>query len=802
MNPDYTFDSHALRVKLAKLSRFLRKSRLLALEFVCLAVTSFGIALLLLDVKIGYLLFVFAVIIGMVLIWNRWYLQNLPARFDTATIASGKLEQMLAADAAANMLWPASPQQLWQSLSPTWHVRFFVVRFGLDPASIETMLSKDQAHGQIVMQQAIQLSQKLGVNRLPAGAIVTALIITEPSLDAYLASLRIDKEDIISGLRWLGRIERIIEKLSNKSHFGGLARDWTAGYTPLLNQLGYNISREIQSTASYHGETDIRDDVINQIISVLAAPGGNSLALVGETGVGKTLTVYALAERLLKGESPSLRYHQVIRLDASAILAIQAGSLEQLLLKTVSEAVHAKNIILFLDEAQQFFSGGVGAVDISQLLLPILQHRQIRIIMSFTSNDWQKLKAANNSLIANLKYQALNEPDEAQTIHILQDHALLIENETIAQNNKVRITYQALQEAYRLSGRYITDLASPGRAITLLKSSVQHAQNGLVTALSVQQSVEATYGVKLTQAGGDEREKLLNLEDRLHQRMVNQVRAVKVVADALRRARAGVSNQNRPIGTFLFLGPTGVGKTELSKALADVYFGGRDRIIRIDMTEYSSSFDSKRLLESASRGNTPTFLTQVRTQPFSVVLFDEIEKAHPDILNLFLQLLDEGRLTDSDNKPVSFKDAIIIATSNAGADEIRQRIEAGQALEEFEEAFTNSLIDTHEFRPEFLNRFDEIVLFRPLTPEELLQVGTLMVEEVNQTLQPQKIHIRLSDEALSWLVQQGYDPRLGSRPMRRTIQRTVENVIAKRMLEGAIQPGQEVLLDAADLQAE
>jgi ATP-dependent Clp protease ATP-binding subunit ClpC len=802
MNPDYTFDSHALRVKLAKLSRFLRKSRLLALEFVCLAVTSFGIALLLLDVKIGYLLFVFAVIIGMVLIWNRWYLQNLPARFDTATIASGKLEQMLAADAAANMLWPASPQQLWQSLSPTWHVRFFVVRFGLDPASIETMLSKDQAHGQIVMQQAIQLSQKLGVNRLPAGAIVTALIITEPSLDAYLASLRIDKEDIISGLRWLGRIERIIEKLSNKSHFGGLARDWTAGYTPLLNQLGYNISREIQSTASYHGETDIRDDVINQIISVLAAPGGNSLALVGETGVGKTLTVYALAERLLKGESPSLRYHQVIRLDASAILAIQAGSLEQLLLRTVSEAVHAKNIILFLDEAQQFFSGGVGAVDISQLLLPILQHRQIRIIMSFTPNDWQKLKAANNSLIANLKYQALNEPDEAQTIHILQDHALLIENETIAQNNKVRITYQALQESYRLSGRYVTDLASPGRAITLLKSSVQHAQNGLVTALSVQQSVEATYGVKLIQAGGDERKKLLNLEDRLHQRMVNQVRAVKVVADALRRARAGVSNQNRPIGTFLFLGPTGVGKTELSKALADVYFGGRDRIIRVDMTEYSSSFDSKRLLESASRGNTPTFLTQVRTQPFSVVLFDEIEKAHPDILNLFLQLLDEGRLTDSDNKPVSFKDAIIIATSNAGADEIRQRIEAGQALEEFEEAFTNSLIDAHEFRPEFLNRFDEIVLFRPLTPEELLQVGTLMVEEVNQTLQPQKIRIRLSDEALSWLVQQGYDPRLGSRPMRRTIQRTVENVIAKRMLEGAIQPGQEVLLDVADLQVE
>jgi ATP-dependent Clp protease ATP-binding subunit ClpC len=259
-----------------------------------------------------------------------------------------------------------------------------------------------------------------------------------------------------------------------------------------------------------------------------------------------------------------------------------------------------------------------------------------------------------------------------------------------------------------------------------------------------------------------------------------------------------VANPHRPIGSFLFLGPTGVGKTELAKSLAALYFNAESSVIRLDMSEYQQIADVDRILESAAE-NPSGLLPRVRQQPFSVVLFDEIEKAHPNILNLFLQLLDEGNLTDTAGHPTSFKDAIIIATSNAGADEIRKHIEAGEALESFEQQFVNDLIDSGAFRPEFLNRFDEIVLFRPLNESELGAVVKLMVAEVNKTLANQKISIDLADDAVAELVKVGYDPRLGARPMRRMVQRRVEDAVAGQILRGEAKPGDVIRLDAAHL---
>jgi ATP-dependent Clp protease ATP-binding subunit ClpC len=294
-------------------------------------------------------------------------------------------------------------------------------------------------------------------------------------------------------------------------------------------------------------------------------------------------------------------------------------------------------------------------------------------------------------------------------------------------------------------------------------------------------------------SGEDEREKLLNLEQLIHQRMINQVRAVNVVSDALRRARAGVRNENRPIGTFLFLGPTGVGKTELTKALADVYFGGEDRMIRLDLNEYVRSEDVARLI--ADGADDPTSLTaQAMKQPFSVVLLDEIEKAHPNVLTTLLQLLDEGILRDIKNREVSFRDAIVIATSNAGADRIREYIERGYQVEQFEQQFIDELINSNQFRPEFLNRFDEIVTFRPLNKEELVQVIDLILAGINKTLAVQKVKVDVAQDAKLYLVEKGYDPRLGARPMRRVVQRAVENTIAKQMLAGTVNPGSTVTI--------
>jgi ATP-dependent Clp protease ATP-binding subunit ClpA len=366
---------------------------------------------------------------------------------------------------------------------------------------------------------------------------------------------------------------------------------------------------------------------------------------------------------------------------------------------------------------------------------------------------------------------------------------------------KVVFAYHALTEAYSLSDRYMHDIAMPGKAFKLLETSAGYAQGGLVTAESVQKAIEQSVGVKVGIASGDdEREKLLNLEAHIHERMINQSRAVQVVSDALRRARAGVRNQDRPIGTFLFLGPTGVGKTELSKALADVYFGGEDRMIRLDLNEYVRAEDVARLI--ADGADDPHSLTaQAMKQPFSVVLLDEIEKAHPQVLTTLLQLLDEGILRDIKNREVSFKDAIVIATSNAGADRIREYIERGYNIEQFEEQLTNELISSNQFRPEFLNRFDEIVVFRPLTKPELLQVVDLILKGINKTLAPQKITVEVADDAKMFLVDRGYDPRLGARPMRRVVQRAVENTMAKLMLSGEVSSGGNVHLTLDQVQA-
>ena len=315
-----------------------------------------------------------------------------------------------------------------------------------------------------------------------------------------------------------------------------------------------------------------------------------------------------------------------------------------------------------------------------------------------------------------------------------------------------------------------------------------------MTSRSVASAIEQTTGVKTSSASDqDEREKLLNLEGLIHERMIGQERAVAVVADALRRARSGVRNQNRPVGTFMFLGPTGVGKTELAKSLAAVYFGGERNIIRLDMNEFVSSADVSRLIADGAE-DSGSLTAQVMKQPFSVVLLDEIEKAHSSVLTTLLQLLDEGILRDVRNREVSFRDTVVIATSNAGSDRIQEYITRGYSLEQFEETFVSELISSHLFHPEFLNRFDEIVVFEPLSKPQLLQVVDLILVDVNKNLADKKIIVSVAQDAKEYLVEAGYDPRLGARPMRRVVQRAVESNVAKLILSGSLQPGQTVQL--------
>jgi ATP-dependent Clp protease ATP-binding subunit ClpA len=597
----------------------------------------------------------------------------------------------------------------------------------------------------------------------------------------------------MSVLEWQQRLSVAMAALKQQPYFGGIGRDWASGYTPLLSRFAQNLRLEVE-TGRYRHIPTVHEGLIDRMVQLLSE--NRPIALVGGVGVGKTELVYGLTQRLLEAKTAgSLAYYQVMELSAS-ILISAGGSIEELMLQLLTEGVQARNTILFFDDAQLFFNNGPGAVDITQILLPILQRRALKIVLAMTEHDWQFLTAHQPAFAGALQRLIVNEPSAAETLKVVQDAAIGIEHQA-----GTVVMQEAITESIRLAGRYLSEASFPGKAITVLESAAHYAAGGFVTVASVQQAIESTTGAKVVAVSQPERQQLLDLEAQIHQRMVNQSRAVKVVADALRRARAGVSNPKRPVGSFLFLGPTGVGKTELAKALAAIYYGGVDAIVRIDMSEYQQQSDVTRLLSpSSGKQAGVTLVSGVRQRPSTVVLLDEVEKAHPDILNLLLQLLDEGRLTDTDGRVVSFSDAIVIATSNASADEIRQRIAAGEQLEAFETEITEHLIDSHQFKPELLNRFDEIVVFRPLTEQELTSVVGLMLAEVNAALGTQAITVALTEAAVSWLAKTGYDPKLGARPLRRLVQRSVENVVAERILAGSVVAGQTVTLDVSDLQ--
>ncbi|MDQ5913038.1 MAG: ATP-dependent Clp protease ATP-binding subunit ClpC [Patescibacteria group bacterium] len=790
------------RAKKARLSVLFDKKWLRMALVLCagLSLVS-GSTLLFIGENIGYLLLACASWVSVPVLWYHGELKDLPATAQLEAVAplDAVLERTLLGRLPRNL----NPQSLATSVMKTPGGIFYANRYAISLDFIKTVLGNQPADLATIWAKAVQLSATVpGETRVTDTAVAAALILSAPNASFYLSQLQLDEDDIISGLLWRSHIRGVFEKLRSQKHSGGLGRDFSFGWAPLLNRVGMNVTESIERGGLLHRDIEGHQDIIKQMMHVLAQRGRRNATLVGEVGVGKTTLVHALAQKLIsdpKGVSPELRYRQIIELDAASLIsrAKGRGELENLLIRLFNEAIHAKNIILFLDEAQLFLQDGVGSVDLSSVLLPVLEGGGLPVIIALSDQEWLRLSQLSPGLAQLMNRIVVSPLEKPATLRVMEDQVLLLEG-----RNPVVYMHQALIESYNLADRFIRDQAFPGKAIRLLEAAAGFAEDThFITAKSVQQAVEKSFDVKVqTASSSEERDTLLNLEGKIHERMINQTRAVQVVSDALRRARAGVRNQNKPIGTFLFLGPTGVGKTELSKALAEVYFGGEDRLVRVDLNEFSQAQDVSRLLEIGS-GNTNSLTAQIAKQPFSVVLLDEIEKAHPNVLNVLLQLLDEGMLRDSDNKQVSFRDAIVIATSNAGADKIRAHIEAGEALEQFEDQFINELIDANLFRPEFINRFDETVLFRPLTVEELKQVVDLILTSINKTLGAQKVSVRLTDAAKEFLAQAGYDPRLGARPLRRVTQRSIENIMAQKLLSGQVMPGTTIELDAPELQA-
>ena len=798
----FTIDS--ARSEKARIGVRLNKVFLIILSVCAVVLVLSGVIFVVVGLPVGWVLIGLSVLPAMVVEWYRGELHHLPIEKGLRSIDASLSGSILGRITTNN----PTPREIASIVTSVPGGQFFTVRFGISASFLQELSSISPDDMEKVWHEAVEVRNQTKSRNISAAIMVVALLKASEQSQNLLNHLQLNFDDLIKGVEWYDHLRDLVEQHRMPHQTGGVARDWSFGWTPLLNRFGQNISQQVGFSGALFVRLATHIDALEQLVDIFSKKGRQNAILVGSAGVGKTEIVNAFALKLLDASEKlanNLKFRQVFMLDSAAIIAASPGrgDLEQLLIRVLNEAYSAKNIIICLDRAELFFEDGVGSIDISNILLPILEAGNLRIILTMDEQKYLQIGQRNPAVINSLNRISVKPTNQMETISVMQDKSILIEFQ-----HKVTFMYQAFVEAYCLSERYIHDLAMPGRAIKLLELAADFSDGGLVTVKSLQRAIEKMLDIKVGVANDDsEREKLLNLEQLIHERMINQNRAVNVVSDALRRARAGIRNQNRPIGTFLFLGPTGVGKTELAKALAGVYFGGEDRIVRSDMNEYSGVDDVSRLIADAA--DNPNSLTaRMIKQPFSVVLLDEIEKAHPNVLAALLQMLDEGILCDTKNREVSFRDAIVIATSNAGADRIREYIERGYNLEQFENKFTNELIDSHQFRPEFLNRFDEIVLFRPLNKSELLQVVDIMIGSVNRTLAVQKISIEVALDAKEYLVEAGYDPRLGARPMRRVVQRAVESTVARQMLGGVVQPGSVIkisldqvkqLLDASNV---
>lgn len=776
---------HSLRARKARLAGLFTKNfvRIYGLlTFLLIAAGAYCLTLGDLP-RAGYWALAAACALAVVLLWNHYDLQRLAPR-----LPATRLDDIIEPDLLASLKKHLTPAKAWEIVVNKKEAVFIGNHLLLPPDEVAAGLSTNEADMARVWQQALAFVNQEQEPQLHSGIFAMALILTSPRATAFLTSMKLQPKDALQVLDWVEREMSYAQRPRN--NFGGIGRDWATGFTPTLEEFSQNISLSVQAgggIAQHVAHADLLDSVVASL------ERGSGVALIAPAGTGKTTLVHALAERLLQGKDPRLQYYQVVSLNASLILSHSGQQLEGLLLTLFGEAAASGNIILYLEDAQLFFGSGTGALDMSQILLPVLRNHRIRIIASFNPIDWQQLQARQQALANSFATVVLTEPGEDDIFKSAEDSAMMLEHQS-----GVLISYEAIREAYRLSGQYMQEEAYPGKLVHLLEQSLPYANSNILTAGSVQTAVEKTRGVRVSAAQAPEADMLLHLEERIHQRMINQKRAVNVVASALRRGRAGVSNPKRPVGSFLFLGPTGVGKTELARSLAAVYFGDEQQMIRLDMSEYQRPEDVGRLLAAGGQQER-SLLLAIRQQPFSVVLLDEIEKAHPSILNLLLQMLDEGQLTDAQGRPASFRSSIIIATSNAGAADITAHVKEAGNLDNFERPLIDKLIGAGQFRPELVNRFDEVVLFRPLNEEELTQVAEVMLQGVNKTLSAQQLSVQLTPTALQQIVHLGYDPEFGARPMRRIIQKTVENAVAVKILRQEVQPGSVITLDVADL---
>lgn len=689
------------------------------------------------------------------------------------------------------------PLHLWVSAISGRAVNMLFARLGLsfkditDPLRrrFATFVTGDTDFGGLaddLLARALMLAIANKRSHITPLEIFTAAYAVDDFAQDLLSAKGIEKAELDNALAWL----RITEDLRDRyTHFrssasfkptGNMDRAYTAIATPFLDKVSEDLT---------HLATSLRTEMLigreREMTEVLRAieSGNRSVVLVGNPGVGKAAMIEGLAERMVAEDVPKiLQDKRLLKLSVPHIVSAQGGQgADERLLYAMQEVGRTGNVILVIENLHELVTGT--GLDLSSILSSELEKGYTLVIGTTTPQGYQQLEAS--PLRNRLAKVVINEPERDHAIQILESKMTLIEG-----RHHVIFTYQALAALVDLSTRYLHEDNLPEKAITLAKEVAlqvgKSSVKGQLTWISQPQVaalIAEKTGVPVTNVTASEGEKLLHIEDRMHERVIGQETAVTAVASALRRARVELRSTKRPIANFLFLGPTGVGKTELAKTTAEVFFGSEGNMLRFDMSEYQDKASIARLI--GGNGETGLLTDAVRRQPFALLLLDELEKAHPDILNLFLQVMDDGRLTDGTGRTIDFTNVILIATSNAGTTYIQDALSRGDNID----VIKNALLETELrqiYKPEFLNRFDDTIVFKPLSPEDVVAIAYLLIKGVTEQLKAKGITLAVTDDAIHELAKLGYDPKFGARPLRRVIQEKVENTIASFLLQGQV----------------
>ena len=721
-----------------------------------------------------------------------------------------------------------------------------------------------------VLENSLRNAMKYGTSHIGTEHVLLAILVENSCVAVkIIESLGVDSEliynqiiDMLLGHPKNNGIPMAGKSSKNKSKKSS---------TPTLDQFSRDFTQ--MAREHKFDPVIGRDKEIERVVQILSRRTKNNPCLVGEPGVGKTAIIEGLAQKVVDGTIPELlKDKRVVCLDLSSMVAgtKYRGEFEERINKALDEVKSAGNVILFIDELHTIIGAGAaeGAMDASNILKPSLSRGEIQLVGATTLDEYRKHIEKDAALERRFQPVTVEEPSEEETIQIL--HGIKDKYEA---HHKVQITDEAISAAAKLSSRYIADRYLPDKAIDLIdeassrvrlrsyatpvdlkeleeklvelsrkkEEAIKEEKYGLageikrkenetkeqlanaqieweaentkntqvVSEAEIEEIVSTWTGIPVQRLAEEETERLRNMEAVLHERVIGQKQAVVAISKAIRRGRVGLKDPNRPIGSFMFLGPTGVGKTELTKTVAEALFGDDSAMIRIDMSEYMEKHTVSKLI-----GSPPGYVgydeggqltEKVRRKPYSVILFDEVEKAHPDVFNVLLQVLDDGHITDSRGRRVDFKNTVIVMTSNIGARNIIEPKRLGFISEEdreqsFKDMEKNVMDEVKKvFRPEFINRVDEIIVFHALTPEHIEEIATIMVTSLIKRITAHTgIEVTLSEEAIKWLAVKGYDKAYGARPLRRTIQSEVEDHMAEEMLSGKIKEGDRVHVDVGD----